>query len=50
MIVVAGWVIHIASVNSGKQSVMGVARRDTCKKFAIIPGKVEKLYTVWKRV
>ena len=33
MIVVARWVIHVASVTSGKQSVIGVARRDTCKKF-----------------
>ena len=54
VIVVARWVIHIASV-------MGVARRDTCKKFAVTSQqqnlvigncqvKVEKLYTVWKRV
>ena len=36
MIVVARWVIHVASVNSGKQSGMGVARQDTCKKFAVV--------------
>ena len=57
MIVVARWVIHVSSVTSGKQSVMGAARWDICKKFAVTSQqqnlvignylvKVEKLYTV----